>query len=217
MRKGLTPGRGPMPRGHGPARGPPPDPMALARLRARGPPNQVRMRPSPQKPVQITQPTKVVASETHNNRPSRLAQGGLDVLASSSSRAPPPTVTEVNGSVSVVDEDATIDSIDQEIVEQEADHGWIQMWDEEVESNYYYNQLTGEASWIRPEEVAEDVFGGDSVVSSLGGASIIDESWDRYWDDEAAAYYLHNATTGETKWENDHVSLDASYEADTKF
>lgn len=192
MRKSL------LPRGHGPARGAPPDPMALARRRAKGPPpNQAR--PSPH--VSQPQPSDV----KKNNRPSKLAQRGMDVMASL------PSVNVVNGAAAVVEEEIELDN---EVEDVKVEHGWIQMWDEEVESNYYYNQLTGEASWIRPEEVAEDVGTGDSIVSSLGGASIVDE-WDRYWDDEAAAYYLHNATTGETKWENDHEG--ASYEAEAKY
>ena len=27
---------------------------------------------------------------------------------------------------------------------------WQEYWDEEVEANYYYNELTGEASWVYP-------------------------------------------------------------------
>lgn len=33
---------------------------------------------------------------------------------------------------------------------------WVEYWDEEVEAIYYYNQLTGEASWVNPDSVTTD-------------------------------------------------------------
>ena len=32
------------------------------------------------------------------------------------------------------------------------DEEWIEYWDEEVETSYYYNVKTGEASWFNPSE-----------------------------------------------------------------
>lgn len=32
-------------------------------------------------------------------------------------------------------------------------HGWREYWDEEVEASYYYNSVTREARWVRPEEL----------------------------------------------------------------
>jgi hypothetical protein len=29
---------------------------------------------------------------------------------------------------------------------------WLKMWDTVVNSTYYYNSRTGEASWVRPED-----------------------------------------------------------------
>jgi len=82
--------------------------------------------------------------------------------------------------------------------------GWIQMWDEEVLSNYYYNSATGEASWIRPESY-RDYDGHDENVmdpGAEGGHSAGDEgeAWERYWDDAEGAFYMHNPSTGETRW-----------------
>jgi hypothetical protein len=233
MRKGLMP--------TGPPRGPPPE--VLARLRARGPPNQARMRPTPLQPMAppsiLSQPSSqpLGGGETRsynvnpsNSRPSRLAQGGRDVLSS----RPLPTVAIVNGTAAIVErEEDTVSLRTDMSVNSQADNGeesvslghghWIQLWDEEVESNYYYNQQTGEASWIKPDDVVEDNGGGggggdSSVVSSLeGGSSIIDDvAWDRYWDDEAGAYYLHNPLTDETKWESEFEEA-VSYEADSKY
>ncbi|CAM9103651.1 unnamed protein product, partial [Discosporangium mesarthrocarpum] len=28
---------------------------------------------------------------------------------------------------------------------------WQEYWDEEVEASYYYNAVTGEATWIKPD------------------------------------------------------------------
>jgi len=78
------------------------------------------------------------------------------------------------------------------------------MWDEEVESNYFYNQRTGEASWIPPDDWrgVDSVSGGGEGYggggSGVGGGE--DGEWDRYWDDEAGAFYMHNPGTGETRW-----------------
>ena len=27
-----------------------------------------------------------------------------------------------------------------------------------------------------------------------------DEAWERYWDETEGAFYMHNPTTGETRW-----------------
>jgi len=89
-------------------------------------------------------------------------------------------------------------------VEEFSGGGWIQMWDEEVLSNYYYNSATGEASWIRPENYR----GSDGVDGELmepraevgQSGSDEDEAWERYWDETEGAFYMHNPTTGETRW-----------------
>mmetsp|Transcript_18797 Transcript_18797/g.54751 ORF Transcript_18797/g.54751 Transcript_18797/m.54751 type:complete len:380 (-) Transcript_18797:151-1290(-) len=67
------------------------------------------------------------------------------------------------------------------------DSDWVQLWDEEVESNYYYNQRTGEASWIRPDDFREP----RQPVSTV---------WNRYWDEEAKQFYIYNSETGESRW-----------------
>mmetsp|Transcript_73351 Transcript_73351/g.138477 ORF Transcript_73351/g.138477 Transcript_73351/m.138477 type:complete len:528 (+) Transcript_73351:70-1653(+) len=87
---------------------------------------------------------------------------------------------------------------------------WIRMWDAEMASNYYYNQTTGEASWIPPEDFQEPpdsdlcgdgAGGGGGGGGDDGGAWAGSEGvWERYWDSEAHAYYAHNPTTGETRW-----------------
>jgi hypothetical protein len=71
---------------------------------------------------------------------------------------------------------------------------WIQMYDEQVESNYYYNKDTGEASWIRPDDFLDDDDDG-----SLSMATSRDV-WEQYWDESVSAFYMHNPATGETRW-----------------
>jgi hypothetical protein len=158
-------------------------------------------------------------------KPNSLAQSGQNVIASK----PVPVVSAAEEPSPLKDTVDIPDALDQTLMtESESEKEWIQLWDEEVESNYYYNQITGEASWIRPEEVTDDITsagggggGSDSVTSSAGGGMYPDESWERYWDEDAAAHYLHNTLTGETRWESDYqgtTDLDFAldFEADTK-
>ena len=35
--------------------------------------------------------------------------------------------------------------------------GWVECWDEEVEAYYYYNQITGEASWVIPSTSVQEL------------------------------------------------------------
>jgi hypothetical protein len=99
----------------------------------------------------------------------------------------------------------------EDAAEESSGGGWIQMWDEEVLSNYYYNSITGEASWIRPEDYrgADDNDGAMTANNSgakeraAGGGE--DVEWERYWDETEGAFYMHNPSSGETRWADDGV------------
>ena len=34
---------------------------------------------------------------------------------------------------------------------------WIEYWDDEVGASYYFNSITGEASWVNPEEESRSI------------------------------------------------------------
>mmetsp|Transcript_11621 Transcript_11621/g.14007 ORF Transcript_11621/g.14007 Transcript_11621/m.14007 type:complete len:476 (-) Transcript_11621:116-1543(-) len=186
----------------------------------------LKQRPSSSSKLAASTNNKKDGSQLNSNiRPTKLTQGAQTMLTSkpnvpiATTLHPVPTpvvVADMADSSGIPD---SLDSLDQTMSETQntvtANHGeiekeeWVQLWDEEVESNYYYNQLTGEASWIRPEELGAELEsgaggGGDSTVSSMGGSTCLDGNWERYWDEDAAAHYLHNTTTGETRWESDH-------------
>ena len=70
---------------------------------------------------------------------------------------------------------------------------WVQIASNDGESNYYYNEETGETTWDRP--------------SALGGASDDadhdDEEggeWREEYSDDGRKFY-YNASTNETRWE----------------
>lgn len=50
---------------------------------------------------------------------------------------------------------------------------WSEYWDEEVDASYYYNKLTGEATWIKPADFDGEA---DYFVSPEDGSSTIDLS-----------------------------------------
>lgn len=87
---------------------------------------------------------------------------------------------------------------------------WLQLWDEEIESYYYFNETSGEASWVLPDDVEEG-----SVVARAGADTVYEtapakgDEWEHYWDEHEGMWYSYNATTGETKWDTDEASQSA--------
>ena len=43
-----------------------------------------------------------------------------------------------------------IHRLQSNVVDENTNYSWAEYWDEEVGANYYYNTVTGEASWVRP-------------------------------------------------------------------
>ena len=79
---------------------------------------------------------------------------------------------------------------------------WVQHWDDEVEAFYYYNNQSGEATWVRPDDYvdgSED--GGDGTYlqeeEDTGNSAHVEY----FYDDDAQMWYGVNAETGETWWE----------------
>jgi len=180
-----SPGRAGLPAGQGPS------PEALRRLRAaRGPKPKPPGAPTPsKKALGSTRGTLAAVDEAQEEggpsragtAGSRLAQRGAELMADPRAAAK---------------DDATTMSLPNSAGESgAAPVEWVKMWDEQVESHYYYNERTGEASWIRPDDLPDSDGEGTAALAW-------DEtgSWDRYWDDEAGAFYMHNPETGDTRW-----------------
>jgi len=83
----------------------------------------------------------------------------------------------------------------------DANGGWQQLWDDEVESYYYYHESTGEATWVRPEEYTTDETQAAVGPSKQGNGEETEGEWEHYWDETEGMWYSYNAETGETKWD----------------
>jgi hypothetical protein len=75
---------------------------------------------------------------------------------------------------------------------------WTEQWDEEVQAAYWFNSVTLEASWTKPDGVSEGGGGGAGGAGYGGGGA---GEWISYIDDESGKEYWYNEVTGETSWE----------------
>ena len=89
---------------------------------------------------------------------------------------------------------------------------------------YWINVTTGESSWENPNETTtsigeiegyeyteeeETINNNDNNTDS-----VIDETWERHYDEASDWYYYYNPVTGETKWDNitEEYSGDGTYQ-----
>lgn len=86
---------------------------------------------------------------------------------------------------------------------------WHEYWDELAKAKYWYNNLTGEASWTKPEALADlnslAVMPHNSSHSShntsrSSGGHYNAQDWVSYIDEDTGQEYWYNAKTGETSW-----------------
>jgi hypothetical protein len=73
---------------------------------------------------------------------------------------------------------------------------WQEFWDEQAQAKYWFNNITGEATWTRPPGVGGSRPGSARAV---GGTPTTDD-WVAYVDEETGQEYWYNAVTGETSW-----------------
>ena len=71
-------------------------------------------------------------------------------------------------------------------------NNWVEMWDEEEETQCYFNTLTQERKFFKPAEIA--LFG---VEPQKAG----DDKWVENWDGDADSFYYYNTQTGDYRWE----------------
>ena len=68
--------------------------------------------------------------------------------------------------------------------------GWVEEWDEDAQTLYYRNEVTGDTSWECPAE-----FGG------VGAPEAEAHAWIELYDEDTEAPYWMHSETGETTWE----------------
>lgn len=69
---------------------------------------------------------------------------------------------------------------------------WVEMWDEEEETQCYFNTLTQERKFFKPAEIS--LF---DVEPQKAGES----KWVESWDGDADSHYYYNTETGDFRWE----------------
>ena len=95
------------------------------------------------------------------------------------------------------------------------DNKWVQLWDPDEKSNYWYCEKTKEAQWNKPGEESDydsqggmtdytsDNYssGGETTYSGYGDGMGASEEWQEFWDEQAQAKYWYNNITGEATWQ----------------
>ena len=69
---------------------------------------------------------------------------------------------------------------------------WVEMWDEEEETQCYFNTLTQERKFFKPAEIS--LF---DVEPQKAG----DSKWVESWEGDADSHYYYNTQTGDYRWE----------------
>ena len=83
--------------------------------------------------------------------------------------------------------------------EEMLNHGWWRFTDPSTQFQYFWNEVTNESQYERPDEfstVKEDIF-----ASARNKAEKGNEGWVRYTDDETKMHYFYKASTDEGQWE----------------
>lgn len=139
------------------------------------------------------------ASSTPRRRGSKSGQ------MSARDRGLPPTALSARGGAGVPD--------DANVVQYEGDD-WVQLWDPDEYSWYWYNRRTQAAQWEYPGTDADGYSGYESAggmtdYSTDAGEESGYESeyghqnaspWQEFWDEQAQAKYWYNEATGEASW-----------------
>ena len=84
---------------------------------------------------------------------------------------------------------------------------WQEFWDEQAQGKYWYNNISGEASWTRPFGDSEEYNTLGSVGSAAGASSTPvgamgpnADDWVSSVDDVTGQEYWYNVKTGESSW-----------------
>ena len=83
---------------------------------------------------------------------------------------------------------------------------WVQYYDDEAQTDYFYNTETGETSWTRPEGVIikrGDELAAPPLFHDVDEPPVVapgETPWLEYWDESAQARYWYNQITQEASW-----------------
>ena len=88
-----------------------------------------------------------------------------------------------------------------------ADNAWVEYYDDVNQASYFYNTITGDTSWNRPDG-ASNIIRGDELAATplfedIDEPPVIgdgDSPWLEYWDESAGARYWYNQLTHEASW-----------------
>jgi hypothetical protein len=86
-------------------------------------------------------------------------------------------------------------SVDHSNITGHSESPWEEYWDEQAQAKYWYNNVTGEATWTRPDEVHGSL-SAESSIEDVGRS----EDWIAVIDDATQQEYWYNSVTGETSW-----------------
>ena len=106
---------------------------------------------------------------------------------------------------------------------------WSEEWDETYQCYFFYNSVTGESSWERPEGLPEsedakeiNATVGKTMSTSVESTEITPElveeaaKWTVAWDDNYEAEFYIHSDTGESSWEMPQCLVALQSQAETQ-
>lgn len=97
------------------------------------------------------------------------------------------------------------DTIDSGTADGCLPEGWVEMEDPDSGDKYYFNELTDESSWDRPEA---DTGGKTTSSSKEDSAYVLPKGWTVAIDEDSGEEFFYNDDTGESSWDHPSILLE---------